>query len=67
MASPRSALGLAAMGGRLYAVGGSTGGEILRTVERYDPQARRRAPGTTMARNAGGSTRHEVVTLLKTP
>ena len=37
MLSPRYAFGLAALRGRLYAVGGSDGTAALRTVEQYDP------------------------------
>ncbi|XP_061411634.1 kelch-like protein 18 isoform X1 [Lethenteron reissneri] len=37
MGSPRSRVGVAVLGGRLYAVGGSDGQERLSSVEVYDP------------------------------
>merc|ERR1712194_456470 len=34
----RAALGLAAVGGKIYAIGGNDGVSVLESVEAYDPQ-----------------------------
>ncbi|CAK9294633.1 unnamed protein product [Gordionus sp. m RMFG-2023] len=40
MITPRHGLGVATLGGLIYAVGGHDGWSYLNTVERYDPQAK---------------------------
>jgi N-acetylneuraminic acid mutarotase len=47
-AHPRAAAALAAIGGRLYAVGGAAGGEELSTLEVFDIAERRWSTGPSM-------------------
>ena len=47
---PRGALGLAAAGGKLVALGGEANGRALATTEVYDPGARSWRPGPVLAR-----------------
>ena len=37
MSCPRGGVGVAALGGRIYAVGGHDGSNYLNSVEAYDP------------------------------
>lgn len=54
MAGARSTCGVAALRGRLYAVGGRDGGACLRSVECYDPATNHWANCAPMTRRRGG-------------
>ena len=49
MRSARSWLGLAAVGGKIYALGGKNGSSVLDSVEAYDPQLGAWAPVASMS------------------
>ncbi len=48
MPTARGAFGVATVNGKIYAVGGTSGGNPLNTVEKYDPQADRWTTGASM-------------------
>lgn len=54
MLGARSGFGVAAMGGRLYAVGGRDGGACLRSVECYNPTTNHWSACAPMTRRRGG-------------
>lgn len=54
MTGARSTCGVAALRGRLYAVGGRDGGACLRSVECYDPATNHWTNCAPMTRRRGG-------------
>jgi len=51
MSCPRGGVGVAALGGKLYAVGGHDGSNYLSSVEEYDPSTDRYYPVYTVSQN----------------
>uniref|UniRef100_V5H5N9 Putative actin binding protein n=2 Tax=Ixodes ricinus TaxID=34613 RepID=V5H5N9_IXORI len=54
MRSPRSALAVALLGGKIYALGGYDGSSFLSTVELFDLETEQWADGATMQAGKSG-------------
>lgn len=67
MAGARSTCGVAALRGRLYAVGGRDGGACLRSVECYDPATNHWTNCAPMTRRRGGVSVSAPLTLSTYP
>ena len=60
MSTARTRLGLAAVGGKIYAMGGEAGSEMLESIEAYDPQL---GTWALVASMIGGREHHASVVL----
>ena len=64
MLMPRGGVGVAGLGGYLYAVGGNDGAASLQSVERYNPHTNKWSRVASMNRRRAGGTESLSILLL---